>query len=128
MHVSWKTPSQNQKDRFASGGHFRRERLTLEQVDQIKALEGRQRPLDVAKQFGTTQRNIRLIWAGKGWRDPSSKHRLFSDDEVTEIRRAPKDLSHRQVSLQYAGATMNQIARIRAGRSYAWVSEERQAD
>jgi hypothetical protein len=121
MHVSWKTPSENQFDR-SMGLPRRREKLTAEQVDQIKALEGRQRPIDIARQFGTTQRNIRLIFSGQTWRDPSSKHRHFTEDEVLAIRGAPSTVPTAALVPQYLGANYSQIQRIRTGKSYAWVN------
>ena len=125
MHVEWKTNSENQKDRYKSGRPTRRERLTPEQVDEIRALQDRARPADIAKQYGVTLRNVRLIFEGKTWRDTSAK-RLFSEDEVAEIRAlAPlikrgSEFTTEKIAERY-GATYSQIRRIMVGKSYAWV-------
>lgn len=66
MHVSWKTPSENQLDRF-KGEAIRSKKLTQEQANEIRRLAPTTLPKDLAKRFGVTVRNIRWVVQGKTW-------------------------------------------------------------
>lgn len=124
MHVSWKTPSENQKDRNHTGTPQRK--LSPLDIDQIRALEGRAKPAEIAKQFGVSLRNIRLILAGETWKDDADGRRIFTAEEVLTIR-AMRPLMGRgkltgeQIAKQY-GSTATQIYRILNGQSYGWVT------
>lgn len=65
-HLSWKTPSDNQRDRRlhgtkSSGG---RGRLTDEQAAQIRALRGAMPQREIAAMFNTSRANVSLIMTG----------------------------------------------------------------
>lgn len=122
MHVSWKTPSQNQSERHANG-FTPRSKLTAEDVDQIRSLEGRERPADIARKFGVTLRNVRLILAGQAWRsDGPYNRRIFTADEVIAIRQLKGKVFARVVAEQY-NASHSQISNIMNLATYRWVPE-----
>jgi hypothetical protein len=73
-HLSWKTPVENQADRKAHGragrgpAGWRREKLTPEQVAEIRALKGKKSQDAIAAMFGCTRENIGRIHRGVSWK------------------------------------------------------------
>lgn len=73
-HVSWKTRTDNQRDRRAhgtagkAGSSHLRFKLTLEQVAEIRALEGTASMEALGARFGVTPANIAKILKRKTWR------------------------------------------------------------
>lgn len=68
-HITWKTPSENQKDRVKHGtATGRRRKLTEAQVAEIRARGNIEQPASMAARFGVTEANIRQIISGKTWR------------------------------------------------------------
>jgi hypothetical protein len=121
-HLSWKTNSENQLERFQHSGPARRSKLTPLQVDEIRALKDRAKLFDVAKQFGVSEVNIRSIWSGKLWNNTSSlQRRVFTDDEIRSIRAKPY-AKLGTVLAKELGVSDNIIFNIRAGRTYRWVT------
>lgn len=90
-HLEWKTGRGNQLDRAvhgtkAAGGHRGpRRKLTPENVEVIRAMRGIKTQIALAAEFGVTHTTIRDIQTGKSW--SSKPDRVFSDDEVVEMRR-----------------------------------------
>ncbi|UVO33937.1 hypothetical protein KUL72_20705 [Bradyrhizobium arachidis] len=122
MHVSWKTASENQAERHAKG-FTPRSKLTPEDVDQIRALEGRERPIDIARKFGVSLRNVRFILSGQAWRsDGPYSRRIFSADEVIAIRRLKGTARVTDIAKQF-NANWSQIDRIVNRKTYLWVPE-----
>lgn len=69
-HLSWKTPSENQRDRASHGTKNtwgQRGKLTLEQIDQIRALKGKKTQKEIAALFGISRSNVSFILLGKAW-------------------------------------------------------------
>lgn len=133
-HLQWKSHGDNMSDMFRHGRHQKRFKLTPEQVDEIRSLEGRARIIDIANQFGVMDTTIRQIHSGKIWKDTSSRQvRVFSEDEVHLIRSTPWQVKPaKQFALEF-GVHHGVIERIRAGTTYKWVlssphpSQERQS-
>lgn len=68
QHVSWKSPSDNQKDRDTHGTSMRnygRWKLTAAQVIEIRAAD--ETPSHLARKYGVSEANIRQIKSGKTW-------------------------------------------------------------
>ena len=119
-HLSWKTPSENQKDRKNSVGI---RKLTPAEVDEIRSMKSRERTVDTAARFNVTEANIRQIQAGKTWR-LESKRRAFSDAEVTRIRSAPFGVVGTVSALaEEFGVSRACIYRIRNRQSFVHVPE-----
>lgn len=118
-HLSWKTPRENQLDRTDSKGRPQR-KLTPADVDEIRAMQGREHVAVTAGRFNTSEANIRRVQAGKTWRRDRPDIRIFSDDEVRAIRTSPK--TAREAALEF-NASRTQVSRIRQGASYNYVSD-----
>lgn len=72
LHLSWKTHTENQRDRFRHGTHCRGERsptvkLTRSQVREIRALKGLEPALVIAQRYGVGETAIKNIFKGKTW-------------------------------------------------------------
>lgn len=124
-HLSWKTNSENQIERYQQSGLTRRAKLTPEQVKEIRSLEGRAKVIDIAKQFGVSSNNVRSIFAGRLWTDgkTTQKH-VFNDDEVNLIRTTPLK---EKPAIEWArefGVHRAVVDRIRRGATYKWVHHD----
>ena len=121
-HLSWKTNSENQKERYEQSGFVPSKKLSPEQVDEIRALKDRAKIGDVVKQFGVSYNNIRSIWAGRLWNNTSSlTRRVFIDDEVRTIRASKKMI--KELMAEY-GVGKNVILNIRSRQTYKYVGDE----
>lgn len=72
-HLSWKTHSQNQLDRRLHGTKHnawwgKKGKLKPQQVLAIRALKGQLTQAAIARDFMTTESNVRAIQNGKTWR------------------------------------------------------------
>jgi hypothetical protein len=121
-HLNWKTPSENQLERYKQSGLMRRAKLTPEQVDEIRGLKGRARTVDIAQQFGVTEANIRQIQSGKTWTAESNRQRPLTAEEVIEIRRKPYTATAVEAAKRY-GVSRSIIEHVRARDTYRWVVE-----
>jgi predicted DNA-binding protein (UPF0251 family) len=125
MHVSWKTATENQLDRKARGV-AQRAKLTTAEVDEIRALQGRERPIDLAKKFNVSLRNIRFILSGQAWRSEEFRGRhVFTADEVRAIRMTPWQEKSAAEWAKEFGVHRGTIDRIKAGQSYKYYDLER---
>jgi hypothetical protein len=75
-HLSWKTPSENQFDRWGHGTHVRSTygnsgKITFEQASVIRSLEGTKTLRELADEYGVTEAAISSIWRGKSHSRPS---------------------------------------------------------
>lgn len=124
-HVSWKTNSENQLDRYELSGPGRRAKLTPEQVGEIIAMTGLVSISDLAQKYGVIETNIRRIQQGKLWKNTSTLQcRVFTEAEVRLIRSIPwQEKSARQWAEEF-GVKRTVIDRIRGGITYKWVSFE----
>lgn len=125
-HLSWKTNSENQLERYQHSGVTKRAKLTPEQVDEIRALKDRARVPDIAKQFGVSEVTIRSIHAGKLWNNTNTmQQRLFNEAEVNLIRTTPLQEKTAGQWAKEFGVHRGVIDRIRNGYTYKWVPNER---
>lgn len=71
-HLSWQTPSENQRDRRKHGTQDgrggERHKLTAEDVAAIRASAGTKTHFDLAVEYGCTRENISRIIRGVVWR------------------------------------------------------------
>jgi hypothetical protein len=68
-HLSWKTRSGNQQDRVAMGRTFQgpRHKLTVDQVAEIRALEGQVTNTALAKRFNVSRGAVRMVLLRQTW-------------------------------------------------------------
>lgn len=122
MHVSWKTAAENQLDKKNRGVATSR-KISPEAANQILARKGIDRPIDLARQFNVSLRNIRLIHAGKAWKSEWFRgRRTFTADEVIAIR-AKKGKVPARILAEQLGANIEQIYRIMNRQTYTWVPD-----
>ena len=118
-HLSWKTNAENQLDRYRHAGKpMPQTKLTPCQVDEIRSLKGRARVIDMAQQFKVSPVTIREILIGKTWRSIGSNRRLFTPDEIHQIRNDQRSLS--QLGKAW-GVGDTVIWRIKNGVTYKYV-------
>lgn len=72
-HISWKTPSQNMRDKRENGTTVAhrtgyRGKLSPDEVREIRNLEGEMTQEAIAKKFGVTQSNVRKIQTRQQWK------------------------------------------------------------
>lgn len=122
-HVRWQTPTENQLERYQKSGRTPRQKLTPEQVDEIRALTSREHVAVTAKRFGVTEINIRQIQSGKLWKSDSKvRRRVFTADEVRDIRRRHLTEHARKIGKEY-GVSMGVIHNIQNRRTYQYVTD-----
>lgn len=119
-HLNWKTPSENQIERYEQQGASKpRWRLTIDQVDEIRAMKGRERTVDTAARFQCTEANIRQIQSGKTWRQDRVDYRQWTAQEIERIRSSPVGVKGVVKKLaEEFGVTTSTIYRIRNTESY----------
>lgn len=119
-HLNWKTPAENQRERYQQHGLMPSRKLTPEQVDEIRALKGRERTVDTAARFQVSEANIRQIQSGKTWKLDKKWRRSFTSEEVHLIRTTPwREKTAPQWAEQF-GVKRSVIDRIRAGATYRY--------
>lgn len=118
-HLDWKTPAENQLDRGDKGTR-RRTKLTPEQVDEIRAMKGRERTVETAERFNVTEANIRQIQSGKTWKLGNKNNRQFTDEEVALIRTTPWRVKTAKQWAAEFGVHQSCIMRIRQGATYQY--------
>jgi hypothetical protein len=85
-HLAWKTGDQNAKDRVTHG-RSRKEKgrsnrkLTHAQVLRIIELKGVKSPDELSREFGVSNRQIRLIHQGKSWKG-GLPHKTGTKNEI----------------------------------------------
>lgn len=121
LHLRWKTASENALDRAKHGTNrkrARRRKLTIEQVEQIKALKGIRTQMDLAAEYGVSDNAIRNIHAGRTWRDDARRERVFTVAEVLEIRKLADYIRHEDIGGMFS-VHRSVIDRIVNGTTYA---------
>jgi hypothetical protein len=120
-HLNWKTPAENQCERYQQQGRIMpRQRLTPEQVDEIRSLKDRERVVEIARRFQVTEANIRQIQSGKIWRAESRRARQLTSVEVEMIRNTPWQVKTARQWAQEFGVTRSTIDRVRSGKTYRY--------
>jgi hypothetical protein len=121
-HLSWKTNAENQLERYQHSGLVRGTKITLAQVVEIRALQGKQKTGETAKLYGTSETNVRDIQSGRTRSGPRQR-RPFEAHEVLLIRSTPwQEKSAAQFATEF-GCSRGIIERIRQGASYRWVTD-----
>lgn len=124
-HLDWKSVSENQADRYQHSGLQPRWKLTPAQVDEIRALQGRARVIDIARQFGISDTNVRNIHAGRLWKQDRTDYRQCTHEEIRKIRSSPEGVVGVVKSLaEEFGVSTSTIYRIKTHESYAHVDSE----
>jgi hypothetical protein len=120
-HLNWRTPAENQVERYEQSGLVSRAKLTRDQVDEILEARGREVPKWTAQRFGVSEANIRQLQAGKTWKTGSIRARPLSAEEVLLIRATPRDeKTARQLATEF-GVSRAVIEHVRCGATYKWV-------
>jgi hypothetical protein len=120
-HLNWRTPTENQLERYEQHGLLPRYKLTLERAQQIRGMQGFASADIVAAQFGVSESNVRLVWTGKTWN--SECPRVFTEQEVGYIRSTPWQVKSAKVIAKEFGVLRSVIERIRAGKTYRYFSD-----
>jgi hypothetical protein len=123
-HLNWRTPSENQIERYQQHGLQPSRKLTPQQVDEIRAMKGRERTVDTAQRFQVSEANIRQIQSGKIWRVDGRRVRQFNSDEVSLIRSTPHAEKTAAQWAEEFGVHRATIDRIRRGKSYRYFDSE----
>lgn len=118
-HLDWKTPSENQFDRRRNGVQPSH-KLTVEQAREIRDIKGLEHTAATAARFGVRESNVRLIQAGKTWREESRRMRQFTREEVAAIRNTPWREKSAKTWAEEFGVKRSVIDRIRAGDTYRY--------
>jgi len=119
-HLSWKTPTENQLDRFRDGPiPFARAKLTPSDAAIIRDLKGIELPHLTAKRFGVSESNVRLIQYGKTWREGT--RRPFTREEILRIRSTPQADGVTKAFAAEFGVHIGTIQRIRSGKFYSHI-------
>lgn len=122
-HLDWKTPSENQLDRYTGKPVAPSAKLNAEKVAEIRALNGLEHAETTAERYGVSESNVRLIWAGKTWRSDRRDRRIFTADEVREIRSASPHWGAGQRLAEKYGVGHTTIWRIRERKTYSYVED-----
>lgn len=120
-HLNWKTPTENQLERYEHSGLTPRYKLTFELAQKIRALQGMASADIAAAQFGVSESNVRLVWAGKTWN--AECPRVFTEQEVGYIRSTPWQVKSAKVVAKEFGVLRSVIERIRAGKTYRYFAD-----
>lgn len=123
-HLDWKTPSENQFDRYKDGELTLPRKITADSARQIRDLKGLEPILDVAARFGVSESNVSLIQAGKTWRSDRRDSRIFTREEVELIRSIPWQVKSKKKWAAEFGVHHAVIERIRSGKSYRYFLPE----
>lgn len=124
-HLTWKTASENQLERYQQSGPGPRWKLTPAQVDEIRALEGRALVADIAAQYNITRKNVRDILAGRLWKQDRTGYREWTSEEIQRIRTSPVGVVGTVKALaEEFGVASATIYRIKNGQSYSHVQSE----
>lgn len=105
-HLSWKTPEQNAQDRNGHGTAKRHPRkLTREQAEEIRAMLGTMKRVDIAARYGVSADTVYSISQGDMHRPGPARHgrKIPTLDRPKFIRRANE--------MRAAGATFKQIGK-----------------
>jgi hypothetical protein len=117
-HLDWKTPSENQFDRYKTDEPRQRWKLTPEQAKEIRELKGLERIQDTAARYAINESNVRLIQAGKTWRQDRRGIHIFTREEVARIRSATPERGMVPALAKEFGVSTSAIYRIRIGKSH----------
>lgn len=121
-HISWKTRSENQRDRYVHKRLPHRQaqrKLTAKQVGEVRSLAGNLTNKAIAERFGVSRGTIRQILTGELWSSDRRQVRVFTCDEVLEIRQLQGRRPVADLAKEY-GASPAAIWRIQARVTYKY--------
>lgn len=119
-HLSWKTPSQNQRERADGGkGNRKRCKLTLDDAAAIRAAAGAEKIADTAKRFNVTQATVRNIQIGKYWKI-EGRTRAFdlTAEQAAAILRLKGVKTQKDIAEEF-GVGRSVVGRIHCGAAYS---------
>lgn len=117
-HLNWRTPAENQLERFEHHGLQPRFKLNSESAAKIRDLKGFATADTIAQMFGVSESNVRLILTGKTWK--AAAPRVFSEAEIQIIRSSPPAIkTAKQLASEY-DVSVSVIDRIRQGKTYRY--------
>lgn len=121
-HLSWKTRSENQRERRLHGTHGKgdgpRCRLTPEQASEIRQLRGIKTQAELAAIYGVSWQNIGMIQRGETWRPDTYRVASLTREQVASIWAQRGTKKARDIATQH-GVKTAVIYRIYEGRSFA---------
>ncbi len=119
-HLSWKTPSQNQRERADGGkGNRKRCKLTPDDAATIRAAAGVEKIADTAKRFNVTQATVRNIQIGKYWKT-EGRARAFdlTAEQAAAILRLKGVKPQKEIAKEF-GVGLGVVGRIHCGATYS---------
>jgi hypothetical protein len=124
-HVLWKTPLQNTQDKIQNGTTNtgkgrRRNKLTPEQVAEIRTIKTVAEQFEAAKRYGVSDSTIRKILYGKSWQPTMKPWKNFADDEVRRIRALKGSAKVCDLAAEYQ-VSRNVIKHIWSGKDWAHI-------
>lgn len=124
-HISWKTKSENQRDRAdrkERGKNGSRTKLTLEAVLDIRAVATLE-PIQVtADRHGVSIVTIRHVQSGKTWRGDRRRTADLTAEQVIRIRSLKGTKTQQEIAREM-GVNYNTVHRVLAGKAYSFVKD-----
>lgn len=121
-HLNWRTPAENQVERWQQSGPTARTKLTNEQADEIRDAKGKEVIAWTAKRFGVSEATIRQIQSGVT-RRPRTWGRPLTPEEVIAIRTTPWAEKSLREWAKELSVTTSAVDRVRNRRAYNWVPD-----
>lgn len=117
-HLSWKTIAENQMDRPDGKGQRKRTKLTQDDVDQIRAMQGIVERSIIARRFGICMSSVRQIQGGETWKDgPRNRAADLTAEQAAAILRLKGEKTQAEIARDF-GVHHNVVSRIHAGQAY----------
>lgn len=123
-HVFWKTPLENSQDKIAHGTTYSkkgrpRQKLTQEQVDEIRQVTSVAEQFEIARRFGVSDSTVRKIIYGKSWSKPK-RFTEFEADQIRRIRSLKGEAKARDLATEYQ-VSSRVIQHIWSGRYWSHI-------
>jgi hypothetical protein len=123
-HLLWKTPLENSQDKILHGTTNigpgrRRNKLTPDQVDEIRQITTIAEQNEAATRYGVSSSLIRKIIYGKAWQ-PTKPWKHFSDEDVRRIRSLKGSAKVIDLAAEYE-VKPNVIYKIQSGHGWTHV-------
>lgn len=123
-HVFWKTPLENSQDKIAHGTTYSkkgrpRQKLTQEQVDEIRQVTSVAEQFEIARRFGVSDSTVRKILYGKSWSTPK-RFTEFEADQIRRIRSLKGEAKAKDLAAEYQ-VSSRVIQHIWSGRYWSHV-------
>ena len=122
-HLNWRTPAENQVERYEQSGPVSRTKLTDDQADEIRSLKGKEIITWTAKLFGVSEANIRQIQNGTTRKPGRTWSRPLTIEEVIAIRTTPYAERSLAGWAKELGVSAACVDRVRNRKTYNWVRE-----